>query len=89
MSQGTRHQLAPTHLAAATKSTTAAHALRADRRRDALERQQGEWSSSTSSTLVTAYSPVVRRLYTVQADPEPMSARLVRGGLALACIPNA
>ena len=37
----------------------------------------------------TAYSPVARRLYTVQADPEPMSARLVRGGLALACIPNA
>ena len=45
--------------------------------------------SVSNLNTITAYSPVARRLYAVQADPEPMSARLVRGGLALACIPNA
>ena len=33
-----------------------------------------------------AYSSLLRHLYTVQADRELMLARLIRGGLALACI---
>ena len=37
----------------------------------------------------TTYSSVLGRLYTVQADPKPMLACLVRVGLALSCIPPA
>ena len=36
-----------------------------------------------------AYSSLLMRWNVVPADPEPMLARLMRGGLALACIPPA